>query len=577
MPWSVLCHTPGCGWRTHLAERSLAEGWQEFHQKTHPRHTLSLEETATTPEAVDESADLSAVPPPLELLPPAEMAVPLREAQPAQAPETAGRSPILIIEDSAYLRRQLAKRVAAMGERPLEATGALDGLQIAVTHRPGLILLDLGLPDLDGLAACQLLQTDPATAAIPLVAMGTDPVPGPAEIRTFCQAYLPKPVDLPTLRKTVARLGRKTKDSPDPGPLGPLGETAHLLATQGTRPMPPRGGGEPPAGRRATRYRVHLPVRFTVGVGDPPVPKAGIGITHDLSLTGACLDLSDRLAPGAELFLSFSNAPAPLQVAARVVWTEPAPRVGGCLQRVRHGVRFQAPSPAQRRTLSALLPVTTLPDRLGLSHPLPVLLRPDCDAELLDLSVAGAALVVHGPLPPAADCTLVLPASLGGLEVPTRIVYAHVAGARDDGWLEEPRPAVAGIAFADLPFEQQVKLTEAVALLRLESDPGAGAKHRPLALEAACATLGRGWHAVLNRVYRAKPAGCVITDVRRVDGHLHLTATGITPMFRGSIRQAEAESAQTCEACGSSSARRRDLPGADVRTLCAACETPRHS
>ena len=202
MPWAVICHTPGCGWRTHLAERSLAEGWQEFHQKTHPGHALTLEQSSTPPDAQDDPSHALTLE---HLIPPAEAEdgpglepesidlLPFPE--PAGGPPT-GRT-ILIVEDSAYLRRQLVQRVVALGERPLEAAAALDGLQLAAQQRPALILLDLGLPDLDGLAACQLFRSDPATAAIPLIAMGTDSPPGPAEVRAFCRHYLPKPVHLP--------------------------------------------------------------------------------------------------------------------------------------------------------------------------------------------------------------------------------------------------------------------------------------------------------------------------------------------------------------------------------------------
>ena len=87
--------------------------------------------------------------------------------------------------------------------------------------------------------------------------------------------------------------------------------------------------------------------------------------------------------------------------------------------------------------------------------------------------------------------------------------------------------------------------------------------------------VGVGRYTLLNTPYRAKPAGCEIMAVSRVDGRLHITAIGITPMFRGNIRLAENESARTCEDCGNSGGHRRDMQGGKIVTLYDACEVRR--
>ena len=57
----------------------------------------------------------------------------------------------------------------------------------------------------------------------------------------------------------------------------------------------------------------------------------------------------------------------------------------------------------------------------------------------------------------------------------------------------------------------------------------------------------------------------------RVDGRLHVAATGVAARDQERIRAAEAESGRTCEDCGNNGGRGRDLPDGEVLTLCDAC------
>src|SRR5258707_5306907 len=75
---------------------------------------------------------------------------------------------ILIIEDDSQIRRFLRTTLASSGYRPVEATTALDGLKQASLRHPDLIILDLGLPDLDGMQVASQLREWTVTPIIVL-------------------------------------------------------------------------------------------------------------------------------------------------------------------------------------------------------------------------------------------------------------------------------------------------------------------------------------------------------------------------------------------------------------------------
>lgn len=120
------------------------------------------------------------------------------------APETR----ILIVEDNA-LNLELATEVLrAQGHAVLQARTAEEGLRLARSERPDLILLDVRLPGMDGLAAVRALKEDARTSAIPTVAMTAQAMTGnEAEARLAgFDAYVTKPIDTRTLPQIVARL-----------------------------------------------------------------------------------------------------------------------------------------------------------------------------------------------------------------------------------------------------------------------------------------------------------------------------------------------------------------------------------
>jgi two-component system, cell cycle response regulator DivK len=76
---------------------------------------------------------------------------------------------ILVIEDNVMNMKHVIMLLQNAGHTTLSATDAEAGLMLARTEKPDLILMDILLPGMDGLAATALLKADPATAAIPVI------------------------------------------------------------------------------------------------------------------------------------------------------------------------------------------------------------------------------------------------------------------------------------------------------------------------------------------------------------------------------------------------------------------------
>jgi two-component system, cell cycle response regulator DivK len=105
---------------------------------------------------------------------------------------------ILVIEDNAKNLNLVRDLLQSNGYRTLQAATAEHGVTLAVDHGPCLILMDIQLPDLDGVAALRQLRADPRTAAIPVVALTAFAMKEDRE--RFLQAgfdgYLAKPIDV---------------------------------------------------------------------------------------------------------------------------------------------------------------------------------------------------------------------------------------------------------------------------------------------------------------------------------------------------------------------------------------------
>ena len=104
---------------------------------------------------------------------------------------------ILLVEDNPQNRRLAQFLLRPQGYMVYEATTGEEALELARTHLPALILMDLQLPGVDGYAVTRRLKADAATAAIPVVAMTAYAMPGDRDkaLAAGCDGYITKPID----------------------------------------------------------------------------------------------------------------------------------------------------------------------------------------------------------------------------------------------------------------------------------------------------------------------------------------------------------------------------------------------
>jgi two-component system cell cycle response regulator DivK len=117
-------------------------------------------------------------------------------------------SKILIIEDTENNRVLLTRRLKPRGHEIVTAEDAERGLALVPIEKPNLILMDVGLPGMDGWAAARLLKSDPANRQIPVIALTAHAMDGDRvkALEAGCDDYETKPIDFPRLFAKIDRL-----------------------------------------------------------------------------------------------------------------------------------------------------------------------------------------------------------------------------------------------------------------------------------------------------------------------------------------------------------------------------------
>jgi two-component system cell cycle response regulator DivK len=102
---------------------------------------------------------------------------------------------VLVVEDHEDNRRILRDLLTSAGYEPIEAVSGEEGVALAETHRPDLILMDIQLPGLDGYEATRRIKANPALRHIPVIAVTSYALSGD-EVKAKeagCDAYVTKP------------------------------------------------------------------------------------------------------------------------------------------------------------------------------------------------------------------------------------------------------------------------------------------------------------------------------------------------------------------------------------------------
>ena len=112
---------------------------------------------------------------------------------------------ILYVEDNPRNMRLVRKLLEHAGYTVLEAYDGHTGLTMAIDNRPDLILMDVNLPDLDGLKVTERIKKTPTTRHIPIIALTANAMHGDKEkcLAAGCNNYMPKPISKTLLLETV--------------------------------------------------------------------------------------------------------------------------------------------------------------------------------------------------------------------------------------------------------------------------------------------------------------------------------------------------------------------------------------
>jgi CheY-like chemotaxis protein len=115
---------------------------------------------------------------------------------------------ILLVEDNEMNRDMLSRRLERKGYQVVLAVDGQSGVEMAASHAPDLVLMDMSLPVLDGWEATRLLKADSATRHIPVIALTAHAMSGDREkaMAAGCDDFDTKPVDLARLLEKIEAL-----------------------------------------------------------------------------------------------------------------------------------------------------------------------------------------------------------------------------------------------------------------------------------------------------------------------------------------------------------------------------------
>jgi CheY-like chemotaxis protein len=115
---------------------------------------------------------------------------------------------ILLVEDNEMNRDMLSRRLVRNGFEVVMAVDGSEGVAMAASEKPDLILMDMSLPVMDGWEATRRVKAEAATSTIPVIALTAHALVEDREKATAagCDDFDTKPVELPRLLEKINRL-----------------------------------------------------------------------------------------------------------------------------------------------------------------------------------------------------------------------------------------------------------------------------------------------------------------------------------------------------------------------------------
>ena len=114
---------------------------------------------------------------------------------------------VVVVEDNERNMKLFREVLESSGYRTLEAETGARAVAVTTEHRPDLVLMDIHLPDIDGVEALRMLRADERTASIPVLALTAQAMEGDRErfLAAGFDGYLSKPVNIADLLDAVRR------------------------------------------------------------------------------------------------------------------------------------------------------------------------------------------------------------------------------------------------------------------------------------------------------------------------------------------------------------------------------------
>lgn len=131
---------------------------------------------------------------------------------------------ILLVEDEDMNADMLTRRLRLRGHEVVRAANGRQAVERAVADRPDVILMDMSLPLMNGWEATSRIKSDPATAAIPVIALTAHALPEFRDraLAAGCDEYASKPFNFEQLLQTIANCIASRRSARPPG--DPTGE-----------------------------------------------------------------------------------------------------------------------------------------------------------------------------------------------------------------------------------------------------------------------------------------------------------------------------------------------------------------